>query len=56
MAKVSWLGTLRALPARIRVLRRDYPTLTTRRLLNYLLVHLEMRLGRTQLWSRPYEI
>jgi organic radical activating enzyme len=34
----------------------QYLRLTPRRLLNYLLVHLEMRLGRARLLSRPYEL
>ena len=41
---------------RARVLYAKNRYLTPRRLLNYLLVRLEMKLGRTSLISRPYEL
>jgi hypothetical protein len=41
---------------RLRLLYAKNRNLTPRRLLNYLLVQLEMKLGRTQLLSRPYEL
>lgn len=56
MSDDSWRHALGVLPGRVRELRRAYPQLDARRLFNYLLVHLEMRLGRTRLWSRPYEL
>jgi len=43
-------------PRRLRLLYTKNRNLTARRLLNYLLVHLEMKVGRTQLLSRPYEL
>jgi pyruvate-formate lyase-activating enzyme len=41
---------------RLRTFRGRYRWVTPRRLANMGLVHLEMKLGRTHLWSRPYEL
>jgi Radical SAM superfamily len=43
-------------PRRLRLLWAKNRHLTPRRLLNVALVHLEMKLGRTRLFSRPYEL
>jgi MoaA/NifB/PqqE/SkfB family radical SAM enzyme len=50
------LRAVGTLPMRLLAMRRENPNLTARRLANFLLVHLEMRLGRTRLRSRPYEL
>jgi len=50
------LGSIGALPGRVRALYAENRNVTPRRLLNFLLVHLEMKLGRTRLLSRPYEL
>lgn len=49
-------GMRRFLPARLRPLFAENRHVTPRRFFNYLLLHLEMRLGRSRLLSRPYEL
>src|SRR5262245_20056776 len=48
--------TRRVLPRRLRLLFAEDRRVTPLRLFNFLLVHLEMRLGRTRLLSRPFEL
>jgi len=55
MAREGFSGVA-ALRRRFRSIYAEHRHVTLRRLLNFLLVHLEMRVGRTTLLSRPYEL